>query len=72
MLLCRWWWLRVSTLAELRCFHELDAFAKSKKSPIGYLPFVEECLRHSSPDEAAKYLGKVAADKRVAALLKIG
>lgn len=32
----RFWWLKVKALAESRNWVELEKFAKSKKSPIGY------------------------------------
>ena len=32
----RFWWIKVKALAESRNWVELDRFAKSKKSPIGY------------------------------------
>jgi hypothetical protein len=36
----RWWWLKIRAMAEVRDWEGLEAFAKSKKSPIGYEPFV--------------------------------
>uniref|UniRef100_A0A8C4TAF3 Vacuolar protein sorting-associated protein 16 homolog n=1 Tax=Erpetoichthys calabaricus TaxID=27687 RepID=A0A8C4TAF3_ERPCA len=37
----RYWWLKISALAEKNDWEELEKFSKSKKSPIGYLAFVE-------------------------------
>uniref|UniRef100_A0A8C7KYG4 Vacuolar protein sorting-associated protein 16 homolog n=1 Tax=Oncorhynchus kisutch TaxID=8019 RepID=A0A8C7KYG4_ONCKI len=37
----RYWWLKLTALAEKDDWEEMEKFAKSKKSPIGYLPFVE-------------------------------
>jgi hypothetical protein len=34
------WWLKLKALAELKDWDGLETFAKSKKSPIGYEPFV--------------------------------
>lgn len=68
----RWWMLRITTLAELGHFAELEAFSKSKKSPVGYLPFVEACAKYRAPNEVGKYLGKVSQDLRVLALIKSG
>uniref|UniRef100_K7FQH3 Vacuolar protein sorting-associated protein 16 homolog n=1 Tax=Pelodiscus sinensis TaxID=13735 RepID=K7FQH3_PELSI len=34
----RFWWLKISALAERDDWEELEKFSKSKKSPIGYLP----------------------------------
>lgn len=35
--LCRYWWLKLKSLAEKEEWEELEKFSKSKKSPIGYL-----------------------------------
>ncbi|XP_078488533.1 vacuolar protein sorting-associated protein 16 homolog [Ciona intestinalis] len=68
----RWWWLRITALSEQGNFAELENFSKSKKSPIGYYPFVEVCIQHNAYTEVTKYIGKVQLDKRVPAFLKIG
>lgn len=36
----RFWWLKLKALTELKDWDGLEAFAKSKRSPIGYEPFV--------------------------------
>lgn len=36
----RFWWIKLKTLAATHNWEGLEAFAKSKKSPIGYEPFV--------------------------------
>lgn len=36
----RWWWVKLKALAGIKDWEGLEAFAKSKKSPIGYEPFV--------------------------------
>lgn len=33
----RYWWLKLTALAEKEDWEEIEKFAKSKKSPIGYL-----------------------------------
>jgi indole-3-glycerol phosphate synthase len=33
---CRFWWIKLQGLVEIRDWEELEKFAKSKKSPIGY------------------------------------
>ena len=40
---CRWWWLKIKGLAQTKDWDGLEAFAKLKKSPIGYEPFVVCC-----------------------------
>lgn len=32
----RFWWIKVRALVEIRDWENLEKFAKSKKSPIGY------------------------------------
>lgn len=68
----RWWILRITTLAQLGHFQELESFSKSKKSPVGYLPFIEACAKYGAHHEIGKYIGKVAQDQRVLALIKAG
>lgn len=36
----RWWWLKLKALAKTHSWEAIETFAKSKKSPIGYEPFV--------------------------------
>lgn len=36
----RFWWIKLKALATTHNWEGLEAFAKSKKSPIGYEPFV--------------------------------
>lgn len=35
-----WWYVKMKALTTNRDWEGLEAFAKSKKSPIGYEPFV--------------------------------
>ncbi|KAG9466791.1 hypothetical protein GDO78_016105 [Eleutherodactylus coqui] len=68
----RYWWLKISALAEKEDWEELENFSKSKKSPIGYLPYVEICMKHRNRFEAKKYMARVSPEQRVKALLLIG
>ncbi|KAG9349381.1 hypothetical protein JZ751_027824, partial [Albula glossodonta] len=68
----RYWWLKLTALAEKEDWDELEKFAKSKKSPIGYLPFVEVCVKHRNKYEAKKYVSKVTPEQRVKAHLAVG
>eukprot|EP00123_Amoebidium_parasiticum_P010225 comp19968_c0_seq2/m.24339 comp19968_c0_seq2/g.24339 ORF comp19968_c0_seq2/g.24339 comp19968_c0_seq2/m.24339 type:complete len:469 (-) comp19968_c0_seq2:55-1461(-) len=58
-------WLQIRATAESGDWAEMDKFARSKKSPIGYEPFVEECLAKGAMAEAVKYVGRCAPDSRV-------
>uniref|UniRef100_UPI003AAA6B6E vacuolar protein sorting-associated protein 16 homolog isoform X3 n=1 Tax=Centroberyx gerrardi TaxID=166262 RepID=UPI003AAA6B6E len=68
----RYWWLKLKSLAEKEEWEELEKFSKSKKSPIGYLPFVEVCVKRHNKYEAKKYVSKVTPEQKVKAHLAIG
>ncbi|KAH8382576.1 hypothetical protein KR009_004161 [Drosophila setifemur] len=61
----RFWWLRVLTLSERSKWDELEKLSKSKKSPIGYDPFVEVCLKQNNIVEARKYIPKCRDQRKV-------
>jgi hypothetical protein len=67
----RFWWIKVRALAEANNYAELERFSKSKKSPIGYRPFVDECIARNNRFEAKKYIVKLNPDERVAAYVQI-
>lgn len=67
----RYWWLKIQCLAEQGLWSDLEKFSKSKKSPIGYEPFVDECLKYNEKLEARKYLVKVKDDLKVKYLVKL-
>ncbi|KAL0113797.1 hypothetical protein PUN28_012729 [Cardiocondyla obscurior] len=67
----RYWWLRIQCLAEKGLWNDLEKFSKSKKSPIGYEPFIDECLKYNEKLEARKYLTKVKEDLKVKYLVKL-
>ncbi|CAG8803312.1 6736_t:CDS:2, partial [Cetraspora pellucida] len=54
----RFVWIKLKALVKMRDWEELDRFSKSKKSPIGYEPFVEEYIKATQQSEAAKYIQK--------------
>lgn len=49
----------------MRSFDVLDTFARSKRSPIGYEPFVRHLVEAGHPREAAAYVVRCDAPKRV-------
>eukprot|EP00002_Diphylleia_rotans_P004919 TRINITY_DN1382_c0_g2_i1.p1 TRINITY_DN1382_c0_g2~~TRINITY_DN1382_c0_g2_i1.p1 ORF type:complete len:828 (-),score=186.60 TRINITY_DN1382_c0_g2_i1:1462-3921(-) len=55
-----YWWLRVRALGELRDWDQLDKFSKEKKSPIGYEPFADVCIKAKALPEAAPYVQKIS------------
>nr|XP_033800643.1 vacuolar protein sorting-associated protein 16 homolog isoform X1 [Geotrypetes seraphini] len=68
----RYWWLKISALAEREDWEEMEKFSKSKKSPIGYLPFVEMCMKQHNRYEAKKYVARVAPEQRVRSYILVG
>uniref|UniRef100_A0A4X2LWX5 Vacuolar protein sorting-associated protein 16 homolog n=1 Tax=Vombatus ursinus TaxID=29139 RepID=A0A4X2LWX5_VOMUR len=68
----RFWWLKLTALADREDWEELEKFSKSKKSPIGYLPFVEVCMKRRNKFEAKKFAARVSPEQKVKAFLLIG
>lgn len=68
----RYWWLRISSLAQQKEWIELEKFSKIKKSPVGYPPFVDVCLQNDNREEALKYLSRVSEDLKVKYCIKVG
>ncbi len=57
--MCRFWYIKIRALAEAGFWEVLKAFGFDKKSPIGYQPFVEICLKYENMEQARLYLPKV-------------
>ncbi|KAG0177300.1 hypothetical protein DFQ28_006131 [Apophysomyces sp. BC1034] len=68
----RFWWIKVRALVEVRDWENLEKLAKNKKSPIGYEPFVEECIKAKQYQEASKYILKCDPPVRPMLFVKIG
>ncbi|OAD57104.1 Vacuolar protein sorting-associated protein 16 like protein [Eufriesea mexicana] len=67
----RYWWLRIQCLSEQDMWDELEKFSKSRKSPIGYEPFIDQCLKYNKEKEARKYLPKIRDELKVKYLDKL-
>ncbi|KAG9024451.1 hypothetical protein FRB95_011464 [Tulasnella sp. JGI-2019a] len=61
----RFWYVKLYALTEIRDFESLEAFAASKKSPIGYEPFVSHLVKSGCKSQAAKYVVKCDVKRRV-------
>jgi len=69
----RFWWIKIKALVSVKDWMSLEKFAKEKKSPIGYVPFVDECIRAGALAEAEKYITKIQeAPIRAAKYMEIG
>ena len=62
--LIRFWHLKLRALTEAKDWEGLDAFAKSKKSPIGYEPFVRHLAENGFGVQGAQYVARCDAAKR--------
>ena len=51
-------------MTEIRDFEGLEAFAKSKRSPIGYEPFVKHLIEKGYSKDAVGYVAKCDSPKR--------
>jgi len=60
----RFWYVKLRALTEIKDFDALDAFARSKRSPIGYEPFVRHLLAQGHPKDAAGYVPRCDSPKR--------
>lgn len=60
----RFWYLKLRALTEAKDWEGLDAFAKSKKSPIGYEPFVRHLAEKGYGVQGALYVPRCDAAKR--------
>ena len=60
----RLWYAKLQALTATRDWGGLDAFAKSKRSPIAYEPFVRHLLEKiPHPKEAASFVLRCGASK---------
>uniref|UniRef100_A0A1I8A0H6 Vacuolar protein sorting-associated protein 16 homolog n=1 Tax=Steinernema glaseri TaxID=37863 RepID=A0A1I8A0H6_9BILA len=64
---------KIDAYVKNRLFTQLDQLARSKKSPVGYLPFVKALTSQGFASEAEKLMDKVAVyEEQVRAYLMIG
>ncbi|EPQ52133.1 vacuolar assembling/sorting protein VPS16 [Gloeophyllum trabeum ATCC 11539] len=68
----RFWYIKLYALTAMRDFEGLDAFAKSKRSPIGYEAFVRHLVEKGHQKEAAGYVARCDASKRVDLYVQCG
>ncbi|KAF9060166.1 Vps16, N-terminal region-domain-containing protein [Rhodocollybia butyracea] len=60
----RFWYTKLHALTEIRDFEGLDAFSRSKRSPIGYEVFVHYLVEKGYKKEAVAYVARCDAPKR--------
>jgi hypothetical protein len=67
-----WWYLKLKALIEIRDWEQLEQFAKSKKSPIGFEPFVEHLLVSGNQRQAVRYVPRCESKNRADMYVKAG
>ncbi|KAM5537634.1 hypothetical protein V8D89_008712 [Ganoderma adspersum] len=60
----RFWYLKLHSLTSIRDFDGLEAFAKSRRSPIGYEAFVKHLVDKGYQKEALSYVPRCDGPKR--------
>ncbi|KAJ3552868.1 hypothetical protein NM688_g3925 [Phlebia brevispora] len=61
----RFWYVKLHALTEIHDFEGLDAFARSRRSPIGYQAFVNHLVEKGHQKEAVSYVARCDANKRI-------
>ncbi|GAA5928869.1 tethering complex subunit VPS16 [Sporobolomyces koalae] len=68
----RFWYVKMKSLVAIRDWDALDAFARSKKSPIGYEPWVDALIAAGAQRQAVKYVEKCEGRNRIELFVKAG
>ncbi|KAJ1830800.1 Vacuolar protein [Coemansia sp. RSA 2711] len=68
----RFYHIKIHALVVRRDWAELARLAAARKSPVGYRPFVDECVAALQFQEAAKYIPRCDAADRAPLFLRIG
>ncbi|KIO15844.1 hypothetical protein M407DRAFT_235273 [Tulasnella calospora MUT 4182] len=68
----RFWYIKLYALTETKDFDGLEAFAKSKRSPIGYEPFINHLIKSGYLKQAASYVPRCDAKTRADLYVRCG
>ncbi|KAJ7683002.1 vacuolar assembling/sorting protein VPS16 [Mycena rosella] len=68
----RFWYVKLQALTSTSDFEGLDTFSKSKRSPIGYEPFVRHLVEAGHPKEALSYVVRCDSPKRADLYVECG
>ncbi|KAH9962881.1 vacuolar assembling/sorting protein VPS16 [Russula dissimulans] len=68
----RFWYLKLHALTASRDFEGLEAFSRSKRSPIGYEAFVRHLVERGHSKEAVGYVSRCDAPRRVDLYIECG
>ena len=67
----RFWYVKMKALVEVRDWDGLDVFAKSKKSPIGYEPWVEHLIATGAHRQAVSFVARCEQKNRIELYVKV-
>ena len=68
----KYFWLKVRAFGDSKQWTELYSLVKTKKSPIGFGPFIEQCLKHGEKGQASKYLPLLSLEEKLRYCVKLG
>ncbi|GAA5970464.1 hypothetical protein JCM3765_007628 [Sporobolomyces pararoseus] len=68
----RFWYVKMKSLVAIRDWDALDNFSRSRKSPIGYEPWVDALIAAGAQRQAVKYIEKCEGRNRVELFVKAG
>jgi len=61
----KYYWIKIRAFGESKQWTELLHLAKSKKSPIGVGPFIDQCLKYDEKGQATKYLDLLSQEEKL-------
>jgi len=61
----KYYWIKIRAYGESRQWTELLTLAKSKKSPVGIGPFIDQCLKYDEKGQATKYLELLSQEEKL-------
>ena len=61
----KYYWIKIRAYGESKQWTEMLNLAKSKKSPIGIGPFIDQCLKYDEKGQATKYLDLLSQEEKL-------
>ena len=67
----KYFWLKVRAYGDSKQWAELSTLTWSKKSPIGFCPFIDQCLAQGEKAQAVKFLPLLNTEERLSYTVKL-
>jgi len=64
-------WLKVRAFGASKQWGELSSLSRSKRSPIGFGPFIDQCLKQGEKAQAVKFLPLLTLEERLNYTVKL-